>query len=201
MSSPITIRPATEQDAAALLAIYAPYVVNTAVTFEYDIPSLEEFAGRIRHVQGKYPYLVAEADGGILGYACAGAFHERAAYGWAVTTSIYVHMHAKRQGIGRQLYATLECILQKQGILNLNACIACPEKDDEYLTADSVAFHEKMGYRLVGQFRQCGYKFNRWYHMVWMEKHIAPHVEHQPGVKTVEEAMTGRPGCCGYGRA
>ena len=92
----IRIRIATEDDAEALLAVYAPYVIKTAITFEYEVPTLEEFRGRIRHTLQKYPYLVAERDGTILGYAYVGPFHERAAYDWAVETSIYVEENLRR---------------------------------------------------------------------------------------------------------
>lgn len=183
----ISLRAATERDAEAFLSIYAPYVAKTAVTFEYEIPATEEFAARIRRVQEKYPWLVAEADGKILGYAYAAPFHERAAYERAVELSVYVAPDKKRLGIGARLYEALELILKEQGILNLYACIACPEKEDEYLAADSVRFHEKLGFQMVGKFHQCGYKFHRWYHMVWMEKHIGLHGENPPGVKSFGE--------------
>lgn len=182
-TSKITIRAASEYDAEVLLNIYAPYIRETAITFEYDIPTVEEFAERIRHTLNRYPYLVAECEGEIVGYAYASSFHERAAYDWAAETSIYVSMDKKRLGIGVKLYEVLEKMLKKQGILNLNACIACPIENDPYLTRDSVAFHEKMGYRIVGHFSKCGYKFNRWYDMVWMEKHIGEHKENQPAVR------------------
>lgn len=175
----VTIRIASQADAAALLEIYAPYVTGTAITFEYEVPSPEEFAGRIRHTLERYPYLVAEADGQILGYAYVSPFKERAAYDWAVETSIYVRQDFGGRGIGRRLYEGMEQILVRQNILNLNACIACPETDDEYLTHGSIRFHEKMGYRMVGMFHNCGYKFDRWYHMVWMEKMIGPHTAPQ----------------------
>lgn len=178
----IIIREAEERDAEALLAIYAPYVENTAITFEYKVPSLEEFAERIRHTKERYPYLAAEVDGEIVGYAYAGCFHERKAYDWAVETSIYVDRNKKGLGIGRRLYKVLENVLAQQNILNLNACIAYPPQEDEYLTRDSVKFHEHLGYRLVGEFEQCGYKFHKWYNMVWMEKHIGTHLENQPEI-------------------
>ena len=183
----ISVRIATEQDAPALVEIYALYVRQTAITFEYEVPSIQEFAQRIEHVLQRYPYLVAERKGQILGYAYAGAFHARAAYDWAVETSIYVRMDKKRMGVGGILYRALEAALRAQGILNLNACIAYPQEEDEYLTRDSVAFHERLGYRLVGQFHQCGYKFNRWYDMVWMEKHIGPHKTFQSDIKPFAE--------------
>lgn len=175
----ITIRTATLSDAQALLNIYAPYVKHTAITFEYDVPSVEEFAFRIKNTLQKYPYLVAEKNGRLLGYAYASPFHERPAYDWAVETSIYVDQNIKHQGIGRRLHDALEDALRSQGILNMNACIAYPPEEDEYLDRNSVEFHTHMGYRLVGEFYKCGYKFHRWYNMVWMEKLIGNHLSDQ----------------------
>ena len=163
----ITIRTARESDAPALLAIYAPYVENTAITFEYDVPSIEEFTSRIHHTLEKYPYLVAEKNSQILGYAYASPFHERAAYDWAVETSIYVDQNCKHMGIGRLLHDALEQTLKAQGILNMNACIAYTPSADAHLDNNSVEFH-------------CGYKFDTWYNMVWMEKQIGEHHKKQP---------------------
>ena len=110
----------------------------------------------------------------ILGYAYAGYFKERAAYDWACEVSIYVREDMKRSGTGRRLYEALEHCLEAMGMRNLYACIGVPEADDEYLNHDSVRFHERMGYRLCGTFRRCGYKFGRWYDMCWMEKFLVP---------------------------
>lgn len=175
----IVIRMAVPADAQALLDIYTPYVENTAITFEYDVPSVEEFTSRIEHTLKKYPYLVAEENGKILGYAYASPFHDRPAYDWAVETSIYVDQKIKHRGIGRKLHDALENALRDQGILNMNACIAYPPEEDEHLDKNSVEFHAHMGYRLVGEFYKCGYKFNRWYNMVWMEKLIGEHLSDQ----------------------
>ena len=183
----IRIEIATPADAAALLDIYAHYVRNTAITFEYEVPSLEEFAQRIRKTLAEYPYLVAKRGEEILGYAYAGAFHPRAAYHWAAELAIYVKNGCQKMGIGKRLYAALEEILKAQGILNLEACIAYPEAEDEYLTKNSAEYHRHLGYRLVGQFHQCGYKFGKWYHMVWMEKIIGEHLENQPPVRPFPE--------------
>lgn len=183
----INIRIATVKDAEQLLKIYAPYIESTAITFEYEVPSVEEFAGRIKRVLSKYPYLVAEQDGELLGYAYVSSFKERAAYAWAVETSIYVDQKARNKGIGGKLLHALEAILKEQGILNVNACIAYPEAEDEYLTKNSVEFHAHLGYRLVGEFHQCGYKFDRWYNMVWMEKQIGEHHQGQAAPKTFAE--------------
>ena len=182
MNSSIFIRFATMDDAERILAIYAPYITDTAVTFEYDVPTLDDYRQRMADVQRRYPWLVAEIDGELVGFAYAGPFKERPAYDWSVETTIYVNQNKKRQGIGAKLYHALEVCLHEQGILNLNACIAFPEKNDEYLTNDSILFHENCGFRLVGQFHHCGYKFHRWYHMIWMEKIIGKHLENQPPV-------------------
>lgn len=178
------IRAAKPEDAKALLAIYAPYVTETAVTFEYEIPTLEEFEGRICHTLEKYPYLVAEEDGEIIGYAYAGVFKGRPAYDWSAETSIYLRWDRRKKGVGRKLYEALEQALVLQNILNVNACITYIEKEDEYVTKNSAQFHEHMGYRLVGKFHACGYKFGRWYDMIWMEKHLGEHTAHPAAVKS-----------------
>ena len=170
-----TIRVATTADTKELLDIYAPYVTDTAISFEYDVPSLSEFETRIRDILKKYPYLVAEYAGEILGYAYTHAFVGRAAYDHAAETTIYLKESKTKIGIGRMLYETLERISLAQNILNMNACIGYPEIPDEHLTLNSVQFHEHMGYRMVGTFHNCGYKFDTWYHMVWMEKIIGNH--------------------------
>lgn len=171
----VLLRPAREDDAEALLAIYAPYVTDTAITFEYDVPSREEFAERIRLTLERYPYLVAEEDGTAVGYAYASPFHPRAAYGWAAELSVYLDRSRRGRGLGSLLYREMEDILLRQGILNLNACIAFPRGEDPHLTTASISFHQKMGYQTVGHFHQCGYKFGRWYDMVWMEKMLGHH--------------------------
>lgn len=181
------IRIAAKHDAQKLVEIYAPYVENTAITFEYAVPSTEEFADRIGHVLEKYPYLVAERDGEIVGYAYAGTFNSRAAYDWAVETTIYVREDQKRKGIGKALYTALEQILTEQNILNMNACIGYPDTEDEYLTKNSVQFHEHFGYRFAGEIHKCGYKFGRWYNIVWMEKHIGEYADNPPAIRTFDE--------------
>ena len=171
------IRAATPDDAGELLAIYTPYVTNTAISFECEAPELSEFQKRIENTLKRYPYLLAESAGEILGYAYTGPFVGRAAYDWAAETTIYLKENKKRMGIGRALYEALEKVSRAQNILNLNACIGYPEAEDEYLTGNSVQFHAHMGYRMVGEFHKCGYKFGRWYNMVWMEKILGEHRE------------------------
>ncbi|MGM9604238.1 MAG: GNAT family N-acetyltransferase [Faecousia sp.] len=178
------IERATAEDAAALLEIYAPYVEHTAISFEYAVPSVEEFQGRIRTISARYPYLKAvDGEGNILGYAYAAAFKSRAAYDWAVETTIYIRREHRGNGIGRALYEALERSLKGMGICNLNACIAYTPRPDGHLTNDSMHFHQKLGFHLVGTFHGCGYKFGTWYDMIWMEKIIGPHEENQPSVR------------------
>ena len=173
MNRDIQIRVARESDAAQLQAIYAPYVERTAVSFEYEVPDVATFAGRIRRVQERYPYLVAESDRELLGYAYAGSFHTREAYSWAAEASIYLRMDCRRMGIGSALYRALEAALRAMGVRRLYASIAVPDEPDEHLTLDSVRFHTAMGYHTVGEFHHCGWKFGRWYSTVWMEKVLA----------------------------
>lgn len=177
------IRIVNENDAEQLLKIYDYYVKNTAITFEYETPSVDEFKIRICNTLKKYPYLVSERNNKIVGYCYAGAFHERKAYDWAVETSIYIDKEYHGLGLGKELYTALEHALSLQNIINLNACIGYPQTEDKYLTKNSVQFHSHMGYRFVGEFYKCGYKFNRWYNMVYMEKCISDHSEKPDAIK------------------
>lgn len=177
------IRIATKDDAGALLDIYRYYVEHTAITFEYETPTVQEFETRIENTLKKYPYLVEEENGKICGYAYANPFKERAAYDWSVETTIYVDKNARGKGIGKKLYMALEKILSMQHIINVDACITYPEQEDEYVTKNSVQYHKHLGYHMVGTFYKSGYKFGRWYDMVWMEKYIGKH--EQPPKKVI----------------
>lgn len=182
--SKIEIRSAVPEDAAALLDIYSYYVLHTAISFEWEVPSLDEFTRRIQRTTRRYPYLVIEEDGVILGYSYAGPFVGRAAYDWSCEMTIYLAHGAQKRGFGRMLYEAMEHALQSMGILNLYACIGYPEQEDEYLTRNSADFHGHLGYTLAGRFQKCGYKFGRWYDMIWMEKLIGTHTAAQPPVKS-----------------
>ena len=159
------IRFATEKDAEAILKIYAPYIEKTAITFEYEIPSLSEFSGRIAEIQKKYPWIVYEENGEILGYAYGSLPFERAAYRWSCEASIYLHPDAHRKGIGKQLYAALESLLRQQGYRKVYAIITTANEA-------SVAFHQAVGYRHTATMPDCGYKLGNWYSVVWMEKDL-----------------------------
>ena len=183
MKKDIRIEKVTEEDAEKLLEIYAPYVQNTAISFEYVVPSVEEFKERIRNISVKLPYIKAVCDGVIMGYAYAAPFKTRKAYDWSVETTVYVKQNLRRQGVGKILYLVLETSLREMGILNMNACIAVPEGEDSHLTKDSQLFHEKMGFQLVGTFHKSGYKFHTWYDMIWMEKMLGEHKGSQKEVR------------------
>ena len=173
----IRIRMAVEEVAEDMLRIYAPYVEQTAITFEYETPSVAQFRERIaKRLAAGYPWLAALRQGQIVGYAYAGPFVGREAYSWSAELSIYVERSLRRSGVGGRLYRELEARLRQMGILNLYACIAWPRVEDEYLTRDSAHFPSHLGFKLAGTFAQCGYKFGRWYDMIWMEKIIGEHV-------------------------
>lgn len=174
----LTFRNAEISDAERLLEIYRYYVEETAISFECTVPTLEEFRSRIRRIETAYPYLVAVRDHRIIGYCYVGPFVGREAYGWSVETTIYLDPAERHHGTGKQLYLTMEQILKRMHILNLNACIGYTENEDAHLTNNSAEFHAHMGYHLVGTFHDSGYKFSRWYDMIWMEKMIGSHPDH-----------------------
>lgn len=171
----IEIRNIQDKDITSVLNIYSHYVLNTAISFEYETPSIEEFTARVKNITTKYPYLVAVENGVIVGYAYAATFINRKAYDRSCELTIYLDKNHTKKGIGKLLYNELEKNLKEIGILNLYACIGVPDKEDEFLTFNSYEFHKHLGFKEVGKFTKCGYKFNRWYNMVWMEKLIGKH--------------------------
>lgn len=177
----------TVEDAEELLEIYGYYVKNTAISFEYTVPSVEEFRERIINISALFPYIKAvDENGKILGYSYANKFRTRAAYAWDVETTIYVRHDVRRQGIGQALYQVLEKSLKKIGILNMYAGVASlsnPAEKDDHLTMDSIYFHKKMGFEKVAEFHNSGRKFNTWYNMCFLEKMIGEHLQNQNEVQ------------------
>ena len=159
------IRFARLGDVAAILAIYAPYVKNTAISFEYSVPTLSAFTARFQAVTAQFPWLVWEEDGKILGYAYAAAPFERAAFSWCAEPSIYLTPQEKGKGIGRKLYEALEKLLFCQGYQVLYAIITSDN-------TPSIAFHQALGYRHLAQFPDCGFKLDRWHGITWLEKRL-----------------------------
>jgi phosphinothricin acetyltransferase len=154
------IRLATADDAERIHAIYAPYVRDTVISFELDVPGVEEIRKRITATLPAHPWLVLERDGRIAGYAYASTHRERRAYQWAADVSCYVAPEFQRQGIGRALYTALLRILRAQGFCNAYAGIALPN-------AASVGLHESAGFRAVGVYRGVGFKLGRWHDVGW----------------------------------
>ena len=159
----LKIRPVTLEDAPELVKIYAPYVEETAITFEYDVPSIKEFEGRIEKILQRFPYLVAEVDDQVLAYAYASTYYDRSAYDGAVEVSVYVDQDYLGQGLGSRLYEALEAELEARGFLCFLACISLPNPA-------SIALHEKRGYVKVAHFPKIGYKFDKWHDIIWMQK-------------------------------
>lgn len=163
----VKIRVAEKKDAAAILNIYAPYIKDTAITFEYEVPSAEEFAGRIEAVTRTFPWLICEIDGQTAGYAYASLFRPRAAFQWDAEMSVYLSPDFHRMGIASALYACMENVLHEQGYLNLYALITHPNPVSE-------GFHADRGYRSLGIYQRTGYKFGKWHDLIVMEKQLAP---------------------------
>lgn len=161
----MSIRQATVQDVSKILEIYAPYVENTAISFEYTVPSLEAFTQRFLGITAEFPWLVWEENGIVMGYAYGSRPFERAAYGWNAEASIYLRQEAQGRGIGRKLYDALEKLLKAQGYKKVYAIITTANEA-------SVAFHKAVGYRHTATFPNCGYKFGTWYGTIWMEKEL-----------------------------
>ena len=161
----MSIRLATAQDIPRILEIYAPYIENTAISFEYTVPTLEEFTRRFEGITQQFPWLVWEENRVVLGYAYGSLPFERAAYQWSSEASIYLCPEARGKGIGRQLYAALEEILKAQGYRKVYAIITTANEP-------SIAFHRAVGYRHTATMPDVGYKFGQWHGTVWMEKDL-----------------------------
>ncbi len=161
------IRLATQHDAAAVAAIYAPFCDSNVVSFEYVAPTAEEMATRIRTITAQWPWLVLDDGGAIAGYAYASRHRERAAYAWAVDTAVYVCEANRGRGVGRALYAALFEILKSQGYFKACAGISLPNPA-------SVGLHQAVGFTLVGVYRGIGYKHGGWHDVAWYEANLQP---------------------------
>jgi phosphinothricin acetyltransferase len=163
--STFTFRLAKETDTEAILKIYAPYVKDTSITFEYDVPSAEEFRKRIEHISPEYPYIVCEIDGSVVGYAYAHRHMERAAYQWNAELSVYIDRMLLRGGLGKALYGVLIEILKLQNVRNVYGCVTSPNENSEKL-------HERFGFKKLGIFHNAGYKCGAWHDVSWFEMSI-----------------------------
>ncbi|WP_423130355.1 GNAT family N-acetyltransferase [Gaoshiqia sp. Z1-71] len=162
MNNDAFIRLASPDDAAEILEIYRPFIEGTAVTFEEEVPSPEEFKERIEHIRADAPCLVCEVNGRIVGYAYAALYRARASYRWNREVSVYIHPDYHRRNIARALYSALFEILRMQHITNLLAVITMPNEA-------SVKLHESFGFRPCGLFNRVGYKLHQWHQVGWWE--------------------------------
>ena len=159
------IRIATEDDAAEALAVYSRYI-GTPITFEYELPSVGEFARRIRSTLAEYPYLVYTEEERVRGYAYAHRLAEREAYRWGAELSVYLDSGVTSRGIGGVLYGVLIGLLKQQGVRTVYGCVTTPNPRSERL-------HEKLGFRRIGTLRRAGFKCGAWHDVTWFEKEIA----------------------------
>lgn len=185
MKETICVRAATPQDAEQLLEIYTPFVISedcsvSNVSFELTAPSLAEFRQRIVDISSKYPYLVGEKDGQILGYVYCHPYRERLAYQWSVEVTIYLAPAGQGKGLGRVLYEAMEEILRLQGITMLYSCITLGNEH-------SIKMHEALDYRLIGTFSKSGCKNGQWLDTVWLEKQLQPCPKQPDNIKSWRE--------------
>lgn len=173
-AGPFILRDADPSDAAGMLAIYGPVVRSTAISFELEPPSVEEFAERIAQTLETHPWLVCEGDEGVLGYAYATLHRQRPAYRWSTESSVYVAAGHHRRGIARLLYAELFEQLRSRGFYNVFAGITLPNEP-------SIRLHRSFGFEPVGTFRKVGYKFGAWHDVAWFGLRVRPGEEHPEG--------------------
>lgn len=179
MPCPPTLRLVREEDAPALLAIYAPYVNNTPVTFEVSVPSLSAFSSRIRGIAADYPYLVCDEGGRISGYAYAHRQFERAAYGWNAELTVYLEPAAAGHGRGRALYTALLALLRLQGVQNVYSLVTVPNPASEGL-------HEAFGFRRSAVFSDTGFKCGAWRNVAWFEKALGSHASPPASLRSIK---------------
>ena len=185
MSNNYTLRLAQEADAEELLKIYAPFVASedrklSDVSFEYEVPSVSEFAGRIRDISANYPYIVCEHEGRLIGYVYAHPYIPRAAYQWGAEVTIYLAPEGQGVGLGRIMYTKLEELLRLQGVVVTYACVT---KSNEH----SVKMHEALGYKIIGTFDNAGFKHGHWLDVVWLEKRIAELSAQPAAIRSIKE--------------
>lgn len=169
------LRPATLQDVPRILEIYRPYILETAYTFEYEVPSLTDFTARFQAVTAQCPWLVWEEDGVIVGYAYGHPAFTRAAYQWVGDLAIYLCPDAFGKGIGKALYTAVEEIMKRQGFCSLYGVVTSAN-------VGSCRFHEATGYQVAARFERCGFKFGQWYGTVWYEKRLREDIPTLPPV-------------------
>lgn len=162
------VRFAALEDAGAILDIYGPYIEQTPISFEYEVPSPESFRERMRNIMKEYPYLVYEKEGKVVGYAYGSSYLSRKAFFWDGEVSIYISREERGRGIGRQLYEPLLAMMKEMGIVNVYALIVHPYEASEQ-------FHKKMGFQEEAVFPKVGYKLGQWQNLIYMKKQLNPY--------------------------
>ena len=178
------IREASLKDASRILEIYAPYIQETTYSFEYEVPTLPEFEKRMAGIMEKYPWLVCEEDGEIIGYAYADMYAVRKAYEWCADLSVYVDREHRGSGAGALLYKILIAVLKEMHFQNLYAVITGENMG-------SVAFHEKMGFETFAVYPKSGYKFGKWLDVIWMQLFINGHENPPREIQWISELPEG----------
>lgn len=173
------IKPA---DAEAALAIYAPYVLHTANTFEYEIPSVADFSAKIEKITAQYPWLVCECDGEIVGYAYGSTHRERAAYQWSPESTVYIDAKHHRKGVARALYNTMFELMRQQGYINVFASVLVTNEN-------SVAFHKAYGFEEIGLFKNIGYKLGKWHTNLWLQYALQEPILNPPVPKPITKML------------
>lgn len=168
MKNEIIIRPIEMSDAEKVLEIYRPFIENSNITFEYTVPNLNEWKERIETVTQQFPWLVAELEGEIVGYAYAAKHRDRIAYSWCCEASVYLSDKSQGKGLAKMLYDKLFEILKVQGYINVYAILTSPNPKSE-------KFHENFGFDDVGRFHKAGFKFDKWHNTRWMQLHLSEH--------------------------
>jgi len=173
MTSKFTVRPIKPEDTQAVLSIYAPYITDAVISFEYEVPSLDEFAERISTITSEYPWLVCEYNNQVIGYVYSSKHRARTAYQWSAECTAYLAADFHRLGIARILYQVLFKILKLQNIINVYAGITLPNVKSE-------EFHKAMGFYPIGTYKNVGYKFNKWHDVGWFQLDLATHIIDPP---------------------
>lgn len=175
--SGLSLRPATSADAAGIAAVYAPYVANTVISFELVPPTAEEMAERVARVSAQAPWLVAEKDETVIGYAYLSRHHERAAYQWSVDAAVYIASTWRRSGLGRALYTVLLALGRLQGFCAVHAGITLPN-------AASVGLHEALGFVPIARYPKVGYKLGGWHDVGWWQLELGPRDREPPELRS-----------------
>jgi L-amino acid N-acyltransferase YncA len=182
-AAPVTIRLATPRDAGAVQAIYAPIVRDTAISFEYEAPTVEEMLRRMEAVSAAgYPWLVADASGEVVGYAYGSAFRTREAYDWTTEVSVYLHAEHARMGIGRAIYARLLRVLELQGYKSAYGVATAPNPSSE-------ALHRALGFEQVGYLARVGFKFREWHDVICWHIGLGPAGEAPGAIRPVRGVL------------